>query len=278
VVRRYPRATLGLSSLVAVIATLLTFGLDVLVQDGLGQPLRVRSGPQDDTAIGGVIATTLGSVLVQLVVTIVLTGIITTVIGRAVLGRDVTARTAWAEARPHLLRLAGLIALYLLVLALAVVLPVVLGALALAGLGPVGLVIALPLWLAAVPVVVYLYVLAQLASPALVLERSGVVTSLKRSRVLIRGAFWRTFGILLLASVIAGVVSTILQVPFGVIAGLHGSSDFATWELVVRNLGVGVALLLTEPFSSGVSALLYLDRRMRAEGLDVTLAAAAAAP
>jgi hypothetical protein len=36
-----------------------------------------------------------------------------------------------------------------------------------------------------------------------------------------------------------------------------------------------VASFLVNPFVSGVTALLYVDRRMRAEGLDVALRASA---
>ena len=43
--------------------------------------------------------------------------------------------------------------------------------------------------------------------------------------------------------------------------------------LVMRYTNPTVA----RPFQSGVSALLYIDRRMRAEGLDLTLAQAASA-
>ena len=48
-----------------------------------------------------------------------------------------------------------------------------------------------------------------------------------------------------------------------------------TTALVLTQIGGGVAQTVTSPFTSGVRALLYVDRRMRAEGLDVALAAAA---
>ena len=40
-------------------------------------------------------------------------------------------------------------------------------------------------------------------------------------------------------------------------------------------VGSGLATFLVSPFTSGARALLYVDRRMRAEGLDLTLQAAA---
>jgi len=44
---------------------------------------------------------------------------------------------------------------------------------------------------------------------------------------------------------------------------------------LLTQVGGGIATFLVSPFSSGVRALLYVDRRMRAEGLDLTLQAAA---
>ena len=43
-------------------------------------------------------------------------------------------------------------------------------------------------------------------------------------------------------------------------------------------MGGLVAGTIVRPFSAGVAALLYIDRRMRAEALDLTLARAAAEP
>ena len=47
--------------------------------------------------------------------------------------------------------------------------------------------------------------------------------------------------------------------------------------LLMSALGGFVGGTVARPFQSGVSALLYIDRRMRAEGLDLTLAQAASA-
>ena len=50
----------------------------------------------------------------------------------------------------------------------------------------------------------------------------------------------------------------------------------ATRSLVMSAIGGGIAATLVAPFTAGVRALLYVDRRIRAEGLDVSLSAAAA--
>jgi hypothetical protein len=132
---------------------------------------------------------------------------------------------------------------------------------------------------------VHLYVRLSLAPAAAVLEGSGVRQSLRRSGILVRRSWWRISGILLLTLVIASFVSQVLQIPFLLFgAGPTGLSRLTdpngstTRVLVLSYIGAGVAQTLVAPFTAGVRALLYVDRRMRAEGLDVALTAAVQPP
>src|SRR6478752_6983769 len=122
-----------------------------------------------------------------------------------------------------------------------------------------------------------------LAAPTIVLEGAGVRSGLRRSFALTRGAFWRTFGIILLVSVIAQIAGSMLAAPFSLlgIVGMAATGDNMQSGLVMlviaSHLGRIVSGTLTTPFTAGVVGLLYIDRRIRLEGLDVTLIRAAAA-
>jgi hypothetical protein len=117
-----------------------------------------------------------------------------------------------------------------------------------------------------------------------VLERQSVTGGLRRSFALTRHAFWRTLGILLLAAVIAWFVSTMIKVPFaiaGLVAtGATGAGGDITagvsMATVVDHVGTLLASAITTPFVAAVTCLLYLDRRMRVEALDVVLVRTAA--
>jgi hypothetical protein len=191
-------------------------------------------------------------------------------------------REAWAAVRPLLLRLLGLA----VVVGLAVWGTFVLGlvaALALgAALGGAGIALGVLLGLGAAVAAVLVYVRLSLAPSAMVLERAGVVASLRRSSALVRGDAWRVLGVLLLVLVITTFISQVLQTPFAVRsfgAGLSGeATTFSTTDVVLQSIGSALALTVVAPFGAAVRALLYVDRRMRAEGLDVSLAAAAARP
>ncbi len=279
VVRRYPRPTLGLSFVVAVVSTLLTVGVLVLLPTVVVGADSSGGAELSAAEIGGAAVGALAAALVTGLAGIVLAGIITAVVGKAVLGQPLTTSQAWQAVRPLLARLVGLSLLVGLLLVGVLGAAVLVGVLAVVVLGDAGLAIAVPLGLAALVADVYLYVRLSLAAPALVLEKLAVREALRRSGVLVRGSSWRVLGVLVLTGLIAGAVGQVLQLPFVVLGGgtsIFTGGDVGLLALVLAQVGAGLAQTLTAPFSSGVRALLYVDRRMRAEGLDVALTAAAA--
>ncbi|MFJ6465577.1 glycerophosphoryl diester phosphodiesterase membrane domain-containing protein [Streptomyces sp. NPDC091387] len=224
--------------------------------------------------------------LITMLATIFTTAVLTVVISRSVLGRPVTLSDAWAEARPRLLPLLGL-TLLLAVMAVGIMtvglLPgFLLGDTAGVGLAFLGL-------LAACVVLVWLMVRFCLASPALMLERQSITASMRRSAKLIRGAWWRTFGILALTWLLTLFVTLVIGIPFGIVAvvadggGLdafltEGANSFGWSFLIISGIGDVVIATITYPLSAGVMALLYVDQRIRREALDLELARAAGLP
>lgn len=289
VMRGYPRPTLGLAAAVAVVATLANVLLLVTVfrpfVDLDAATLENGSTEAFQDALGGAAVGGLLTGLLTLLSTAVLTGILTAVVGKAVLGQPLDLRGAWDQVRPLLLRLVG-VAVLLAILAGAVVfVGVLVGVLIIAVGGAVAALLGVPLILAGLAGAAYLYIRLSLAPCALVLEKVGIRDSLRRSWLLVKGDWWRVFGITLLTLVVAMFVSLVIQVPFellgyGSVSDLTGDSGDAlsTRTLIASSLGSIVAATLVDPFTAGVRALLYVDRRMRAEGLDVALTAAAATP
>ncbi|MER8090612.1 glycerophosphoryl diester phosphodiesterase membrane domain-containing protein [Streptomyces sp. NPDC094048] len=226
------------------------------------------------------------SLLITMIATLITTSVLTVVISRSVLGRPVTLADAWREARPRLPQLLGLTLLLALISAAIMtvgLLPgMLIGSTAGAGLVVIGL-------LAAFVVVIWLMVRFCLASPALMLERQSITTSMRRSDKLVKGAWWRTFGILALTCLLTLVVSVIIAVPFSIIAMIvdgggmdrfltDGSMDFGWPFLIVSGIGQVITATITYPLSAGVMALLYVDQRIRREALDLELARAAGLP
>ncbi|WP_431036159.1 glycerophosphoryl diester phosphodiesterase membrane domain-containing protein [Streptomyces sp. P6-2-1] len=262
--RTYWRAVLGIS-----------LGLAVLV---VGITLAVRGTMSGDTNLYS-----LGSLpaeFVALLGSTLAVGMLTSVASHAVLGRPLSLKAAWREARPRLWKLLGLTVLLSLVTAAAVLVCLVPGLVVNAAGGGDGLTLLGAL--AGVVLAVWLYIRLSFSTAALVLERQGVVDAMRRSAKLVDGAWWRTFGILLLTGLIASVAQFVIMLPFdalGLLAGFAGSGEtttggFAFW--LFSGLGMIASTMFVFPLTAGVTVLLYVDRRIRRESLDIELAAAAA--
>jgi hypothetical protein len=287
-IRAQPAIMLGLSAVVAMVTQLLTVPLTwLLLRDAgdLAFQFDQPASPEDELAFTASALSASGvQVVVTLVAALLLTGILTVVVSRAVLGDRISVRAAWEKARPRLPALVGVTLLVILIelgVALVALGPGVLLAVSSAPTVAVvaAFVVGIPLGLAAGT---YLYVAFALSPAAIVLERAPVVASLRRSRELVRGAWWRTFGILLLVNVIAQFLAGILAVPFTVLAllatfltGDGGLNPYEILPLLVTSVGTILASAVTWPFTAVATALIYVDRRIRREALDLELARAA---
>jgi hypothetical protein len=286
-IRRDPKTVLGISVAVAVALALLNFLALQTLSSSLGN---LSSDTTDAEAIAQLLQLAgagVAQVVVSFVLNVLAVGLLTAVMGQAVLGRQVTTSQAWARASKRFWPLLGLTLLVGLAVGALVVLGVTVSILVGWGIGSatdpgLGVFVGVVLGLAALVAGLWLYVELLLAPVALILENVGILTSMRRSFALVRRAWWRTFGIWLLASVLANVVSQVLSIPFTVLGGFStlGSFDetatsFPLSYTIATSLGVLVANLVVLPFTSGVVALLYVDRRIRREALDIELARAA---
>ncbi|MCG8967235.1 glycerophosphoryl diester phosphodiesterase membrane domain-containing protein [Streptomyces sp. CL12-4] len=287
--RTYWRTVLGISLTVAIFTEIIVVLLQGLVldntsSDALNDPDATLSELAD-----ALTATTVNSgviFLISLIGTVIATALLTTVTSRAVLGRPVTTREAWRDARPQVIKLFGLIVLLLLMVAGILLVAMLPGLLVTATAGGEGGVALTALgFLAGALVAVWLMVRFSLASPALMLEKQGIKKAMGRSTKLVNGSWWRVFGIQLLATVIANIVASIIVIPFtflaatlsgdGVSGFLEGGGDLGWTFLVVSGVGSVIGSMITFPITAGVTVLLYIDQRIRREALDLELARAA---
>ena len=267
-IRRNPRATLGLAAIILSISGVAS-ALLVLV---------LRSSISRTAAAGSAAAL---SLVVSLAVSVILTGMLTSVIGRGVLGRQVSIAEAWQVARPRLAAVLGALFLgALIVMALYIPLVVLVIILVTAHTGAAGVAIGLLGFVLTLFVTVGVWVLLSLTPAAVVLERLGPWRGLRRSWQLVRGSFWRVLGILLLTVIVIIVASLVLQIPFYAIEAVTGGGIAAVGKASTTSLLVGTVAsiivgTITRPLLAGVTVLLYLDMRMRKEGLDLVLQQAA---
>lgn len=292
-IRRNPRATLGIAAVLLTASAVITTTLSLILVHYLGSVNLPTPGQQLTTAqathlltqIAQVLAPTfVVSVVLAFIVDTVLTGLLTVVIGRSVLGHKITAGEAWQIARPRMAALIGatlLIPLILIGLWAAYVIVLVVLALLHAPGALIGVFAALGA-IAGVVLTIWFVIMFRMAGPAVVLEREGPVQALKRSWRLVRGSFWRVLGITLLAGLIVLVTAGVLQLPFSIFGALAGGGNSMfpgtggnVASILISAVGGVVAGAVARPISAGVAVLLYVDLRMRREGLDLILQTAA---
>ncbi|MFI6145977.1 hypothetical protein [Streptomyces sp. NPDC051109] len=280
--RSHWRSVLPITLVVATVVQVIS----VLVQKYTLSDLPVTSNDEPSLrelvdTLGSTMLALVANGFIQLIGTIVATAMLTMIFSRAVLGHSSTIGTAWREARPQLLRLLGLTLLLGIGGALLVGVLILPGiALRSVGLGLLG-------GFAALPLLLWLGIKFSLASPALMLEKSSVATSLRRSSRLVQGSWWRIFGITALTGLITTFVAAVIVWPLtavGLAIGLadagptaleNGTAATGWAPLILSAVGAVIAQTITMPIQSGVTVLLYVDQRIRREALDLELARAA---
>jgi len=290
-----PRTVFTVSAAIAIIAALLQ-GLALWIvfgslssaagsfSDSLANSLATDAAAADPLS-SGQLAQSAAQVLISLfsiVISILATGLFTVVMAEATLGRKISVANTWARTRGRLLPLLGTTLLTSVAVALPIVSAVVV-TIVLAALGGAAVAIGVALIVISIFVAIWIAIRLLLGTAICVLERVGPIRSLGRSWTLSSGKWWRLFGISLLAQIISAVVGSIVAVPFAVIGAVAsvggGDSDVTSIGFIVAlTLGTLVSSLITLPFTTGVSSLLYIDTRMRREGLDIALTAAASTP
>ncbi|MFC8274982.1 oxidoreductase [Streptomyces sp. NPDC057271] len=160
-------------------------------------------------------------------------------------------------------------------------------AMASSGLALIALLIAL----AAMPLATWIWVKLSLAPTAAVFEGQGTTASMRRSGELVRGSWWRIFGALLVAGLMAGmanwliqqVLSTLLSFPvsFTAASGYETPGEVMIAlvpVLVIAVVGGMLAQAVCSVFPPLVTGLVYVDQRIRKENLAPALVQAAGTP
>jgi hypothetical protein len=105
-------------------------------------------------------------------------------------------------------------------------------------------------------------------STVLIVERRKGSKALGRSWRLAKGHFWKLFGAFILAFLMAGVVASVLSIPANLAFAAIGPSG---WPIAA--VGDSLAAVLTQPFTTLITILLYFDLRIRKEAFDLEVMA-----
>jgi hypothetical protein len=211
----------------AVIAFAVVVPVDLIIYGVAGEWLWTDPGIEGSMPVGAVVAAVLSPWLIT-------TPLITAGHVHAVMdlgaGRPASAGSALAAAARRLTPVAT--------------------AVVLAGLGS-----ALGLLLLIVPGV-YLWARWFLAAQAVVAEGLGPIEGLRRSADLVRGQWWRIFGIALVITLIAAILAALILIPLQLVGDAADSGP-----LVLLGQIIGDAVTLS--FAALAGTLLFFDARAR---------------
>lgn len=294
--RHNPRVLFGFAVLLEFVITVIMAGVMLLVAWFIAA--RISSVPSSSpdfwpiligsTALGGLAVVVMA--LAAVAFTAVIQGLVAADVSYAAVGRRASLKLLWQRVRPAFWRLFG----YSLLQGVAVMLwvAIVLGAVVgvLAALGPddgaaiaLSVAVGLLLVLGSVPLFVWLSTKLLVVPAVLVLERASLRTALVRSWRLIRGRFWFAFGVMFVIGLIMNIAVQVVAFPATLISGVLGGilvptgseEPSAIITMIAANALPQVLVLAVQAIALVVqgtgATLIYVDSRMRYEGLDQTL-------
>jgi hypothetical protein len=291
VLRRNPRPMFGFALIITAIVSL-SAGLVVGLVT-VGALTRIESALDEDVdaiaagSIALIILAGLVAVALSLVASAILQGVVSLEVARGTLGEKLRLGGLWRAARGRIGALIGwtLLLTAALVVAIVIVILIIVG-LSIAG-GAAGVVVGVLLGLALFGGLAVLgsWIGTRLAlvPSALMIERLPLRAAITRSWTLSIGYFWRTFGTLILVAFILSFAGQIITTPVQLVFSLGGGllnpnadEDAMLGTLLVGSLVTTVISVVIGAISavvqSATAALIYIDLRMRKEGLDLELA------
>jgi len=284
-IRRNAAAMFGSALIVQAIGAVLIGAVTVGMVQMTSSLETVNSEEEFLEAMGPVFAVMAGALGISVLIGFlgsVLQGVLVVPVARSVLNRRTGFKQMWMLAGRRVWPLLGVAALLTVggLLAVAAVAGIVV--LLFTAMGPAALLVVLPVGLGSIVLFVWIGLKLMLAPAAIVVERTGVYDGLLRSWQLTRNNWWRIFGITLVVAIMVGIIAQIVQIPaslaataIGGVVSPHPDQETVASTMVVTTVissAIGALVgSVTFAFQASVLALLYMDLRMRRDGLDVEL-------
>ncbi|MFV0407224.1 MAG: glycerophosphoryl diester phosphodiesterase membrane domain-containing protein [Propioniciclava sp.] len=287
--RHNPRVLFGFAVLVQSVFLILTTGALVALTIHFSGRLETVSPTSEDynTVVIGTLALigllSLALSIPAIMLNVVVQGVVVSEVATGVLAEKQGLGQLWKRVRPAfwpLVRYTVLIIFGAVLVIGSIVALMVFGT----PVNPGMVLLAMLLVLAATPVFLWIATRLILVPAVLVLEGAPVLGAIARSWRLIRGRFWVAFGVNVCISGLFGILSQIVALPAALLSSMLGAVIAPTGDSSQLTFGGVLSLVLSQALVLVVQAvsvvvlgtansLVYLDCRMRREGLDLDLLA-----
>ncbi|WP_019182257.1 glycerophosphoryl diester phosphodiesterase membrane domain-containing protein [Microbacterium yannicii] len=287
--RQNPRVLLGFALIVQTLAYVVVLAAVLAISFASFSRLdTLRPGTEEfETVLAGSIAITAVAGLVLGLaagaLSIIVQAIVVVEVTHAAVAEKLSLGALWRQVKPIAWRLIGYSALVIL----AVLVLVAIVGLALAGIAivaaPAAIALGVVIVLGAIPLTWWLMIKLLLVPATIIIERATIRQAISRSWTLTRGRFWPALGIIFLISMVFGAVAQLVGLPLSflsmglttIIAPTGDPEPSAIIGILATALLTQVLTLLLQSVAivvqSTATAIIYIDCRMRREGLDLDL-------
>lgn len=289
--RQNPRVLLGFALVVQAVAyVVLLVAVGGVAIASFSRLDTVAPGSEDFDAVlaGSIALTSVVGIVLSLAagaLTVLVQGVVVAEVAHAVVAEKPTLGTVWRRVRPVIWRLLG----YSLLVLLAMVVVLAVAAAIVIGLGvvalPAGIAVGVLVVLGMIPLYLWLATKLFLVPAVIILEHARVGTAIARSWRLTRRRFWPTLGVIVIISLAFSVIAQVISFPLGLVSGALTTILSPTGESepgaivsfivlqVIGQIGILLVQCIALVVQSTSAALVYVDARMRHEGLDQDLLA-----
>jgi len=294
--RHNPKVLFGFAILVQFAAGVVTAGVLLLV--GWFIAARIASvpasSPDHDAIVAGSVALGIVAAVLVALATVafvsIIQGLVAADVSYAALSQKAPLALLWRRVKPAFWRLFAYSLLVSLaaLLWIALMFGVVFGILATGGFDSASSIalavgIGLLLVLGSIPLYIWLTTKLLVVPSVLVLEHAPLRTAVVRSWRLIRGRFWVAFGVTVVIGLVMGFAVQVVAFPASIVSSLltgviapTGTEDVSAWiGVILANVAPQVLVLAVQAIAIVVqgtgATLIYIDSRMRYEGLDQAL-------
>ena len=284
-IRRNAKAMLGAGllaqSLSAILAAVVAALLATSSGSVQGWAETASSAELTSLGIGMMAGFTLLSIL-SVFISAILQGAMVVPVARSILNRPTGFRRMMSLARPRFGALARLAALLVVAVLATMALFFAIIVFLFSNVRGAAVLLVFPLMLALGVAVAWVAVKVMVAPAAVVIEEVGALGGIRRSWELTRANWWRILGITLVVAILVGVITQVVLIPVsllpafvsGVVSPHGGSGQDATMGAVMGVVTAVIGALVgavAYAYQTSVMALLYMDLRMRKDGLDIAL-------
>jgi len=287
--RKNPRVLLGFALCVQTAAYLVVLlGVGAVAAASFTRLDTLQAGTDEFDAVmaGSIALTSITGVVLGLAagaLGVIVQGVVVSEVAHAAVAEKLSLRALWQRVKPVAWRLIGYS--FLLTLAALALIAVVAAAIIAIGFAALPIAVALTILaiLAAIPLTLWLTTKLLLVPASIILEHATIRGAIVRSWTLIRGRFWPALGILVVVSLTFGAIAQVVSIPFSflttglttIISPTGDPEPSAIIGIVVAVVLTQVVTLLIQSVAVVVqataTAIIYIDCRMRREGLDIDL-------